>query len=1157
MPFKLFATLSLLLLLSLSVFGQGAEALLTGTVTDPNGAAVPGATVTAHHLATGVTTNSISNSAGTYFFPSLPPGEYRLTVEQTGFQKLVRSGVLLEVGARLSLNLELTLGNTSETVEVKSGTADTQMGVLTSSVGNVITGKKILELPLVGRNAFDFIQLQAGVEGGGNNFSGTRSASLNITLDGINTQDNYFNGLGATTVANIINVDRIEEFRVVTSPADVEFGRGTGQVIMVGRQGGSDFHGSLFYEHRNTAFNTNTFFNNLRGTPREILLRNQYGGRVGGPLFLPRFGEGGPTTWSNRNKTFFHFHFEGLEQRQSNTVTSVVYTETARQGIFRYFPGVQNGNANAVVPTVDLNGNPVRPAAATGPLTTLDVLSRDPRYSVLDPTGSFSRFVASTPLPNDFRVGDGLNNAGFTWNRPVKIDYTQWDFRLDHNFNQNHRAAFSFSHQSGGSTNIVGAQPFPTVPPGEGPYDTNFAGFTLTSVVRTNFINEFRAGFNRPRAYTISPFDIDNSFLGRTLAGQPFIVHTFAVTPPFAETNFGSESTYRITPVYQIGDSVTWVKGRHAFKGGVEARFISTAQYDTFAAMPRALLFGEGASTAVNFNTVPGLVGASVGLAQAMAHERAGQNALYYQTLNSPGPGHDYELGAPRFRHWKSPEYSFYFKDDWKVTPGLTLNLGLRYELMPVPVEADGRGVDWVGGGADGAFGISGNSFDAMFKPGAGNVNNLARWETIGPGTANPDRRLWNTDRNNFAPGIGLSWSIPWFGKDKTILRAGYQLTYERNQLFLVNSMIFGVSGYSSTRVVRDQTTFLLKDFKLPLSPASPLLQPVPLTDRGAPAYAFDPSLRTPYYSNWNVGIQRAFGKDTIFEVRYVGSKGTKLVRSVNVNEVNIFENGVNDAFKITQTGGNAPLFDQIYKDVNFFGLIVGRPAPGFGTGPGGVWTGSDYVRGSSPGLLANNNPGELARLLGVAGLNGGVPGSLLRNAGLPENFVLVNPQFTTMFFITNQGNSSYHSLQAEVVKRFAQGWTLQANYTWSKALGDNEGDEAGYRGFNRTLRNPSLDRRRMSFDRRHVGRINGIWELPFGPGKKWASKRRLYRTFGGRLANWRYWYHLHRCANQSDSSQCVQCADSRRSGSYGTWHQHASCSWISVTRPGKCPAHW
>src|SRR5215468_12008717 len=142
---KLFATASLLLSLSISVFGQGAEAVLTGTVTDPNGEAIPAVKVIAHNAATGVATNAVSNSAGIYLFPALPPGEYQLTVERTGFQKLIRSGVLLEVGAKLNLDLALTVGNTSETVEVKSAPADTQLGYLTSSVGNVITGRKILE----------------------------------------------------------------------------------------------------------------------------------------------------------------------------------------------------------------------------------------------------------------------------------------------------------------------------------------------------------------------------------------------------------------------------------------------------------------------------------------------------------------------------------------------------------------------------------------------------------------------------------------------------------------------------------------------------------------------------------------------------------------------------------------------------------------------------------------------------------------------------------------------------------------------------------------------------------------------------------------------------------------------------------------------------
>lgn len=321
MPFKLFATTSLLLLLSLAVFAQSADAALTGAVTDPNEAVIPNVKVSVENTATGVAVNAVSNDAGIYLFPSLPPGVYRVTVEHAGFQKMIRHNVLLEVGGKLTLNLTLTVGAASETIEVRSNPADTQLGYQTSSVGNVVTGKKILELPLQGRNALDFIGLQAGVVG--DNFSGTRSGALNITLDGVYTQDSFFNGIAAANLANTINVDRIQEFRVVTSPADVDLGRGSGQVILLSRSGANAFHGSLFEEHRNTALNANNYFSNLRGQAREALIRNQYGGRIGGPLWLPKkfFG---PLGYDGRNRTFFHFHFEGLRQRSQDAVTRSV-----------------------------------------------------------------------------------------------------------------------------------------------------------------------------------------------------------------------------------------------------------------------------------------------------------------------------------------------------------------------------------------------------------------------------------------------------------------------------------------------------------------------------------------------------------------------------------------------------------------------------------------------------------------------------------------------------------------------------------------------------------------------------------------------------------------------------------------------------------------
>ncbi|MGE0132442.1 MAG: TonB-dependent receptor [Blastocatellales bacterium] len=1072
MPFKLFATLSLLLLLSLSVFGQGAEAVLTGTVTDPNGEAISTAKVVAHNIATGIDTNAVSNSVGIYLFPSLPPGEYRLTVEHTGFQKLIRTGLLLEVGARLSLDLALTIGSTTETVEVKSAPADTQLGYLTSSVGNVISGRKILDLPLVGRNAFDFIGLQAGVATSTNSaaqpqiFNGTRAASLNITLDGGNIQDNYFNGLGASNTANTITVDRIAEFRVVTSPSDAELGRGTGQIILVSRSGGNEYRGSLFHEHRNTALTSNTFFNNQRGLPREILIRNQYGGRIGGPIF--------------KEKTFFHFHYEGARTRQSASRTAFVFTDTMRQGLFRFFPGAQNANANsvAVPPTVSLTGAPVRPATATGDLQTVSLYGRDPVRSALDRSGNIARVLSLMPSPNDFRFGDGLNTAGFGWNIPISTDFTQYDLRLDHNFSQNHRIFGTYSHQYYDSKNVVGQQPYPTdeIPPGRAPTDTKFGVIALTSALRPNLINEFRVSVNRPRVEVIAPFDIDDSFMGHTANNQIFITNLNTVTSPFNQGNFGSESVRRTASTYTASDTVTWLKGSHQFKGGYEYRFIETPQFDTFAAMPRALL-NQGASgiQGINNTTIPG-IGVNAPTARAILADLAGNVGGYYGTSNADARAQGrtgYVPRQTRYRHWRAPEMGAFFKDDWRAKPNLTLNLGVRYDWFAVPYEADGGGVHWKGGGRA-IFGMSGRSFADLFQPGRITAPLLAEWEPIGGGTQNPDAKFWNNDNNNFSPHIGLSWSLPWLGKDKTVLRAGYSVNYERNQLFLVNNQGFGVSGYSSTKVVLTvPTPYLLTDFNVPLPAASAVMAPVPLTDRAAPAYGFDPGLRIPYNQNWSLSLQRAVGNDTVVEVRYVASRGRKLIRNLSINEMNIFENGFLTEFNTVRSGGQSALFNRMF---------AGLP------GTSATVTGSDFLRASpvTIGFFAFNNPGGLANFLNITppALASAQAGDFLRRAGLPENYFVASPQFAAAFFTSNYGSSQYDSLQVEVVKRFARDWTFQGNYTFSKAIGDDEGDEVGYRGASRTIRNRRLDRRLLAYHRTHAARLNGIYELPFGPGK-------------------------------------------------------------------------
>ncbi|MGH9657592.1 MAG: carboxypeptidase regulatory-like domain-containing protein, partial [Bryobacteraceae bacterium] len=342
-----------------SAVAQSTDAALSGTITDPSAAPVPGVKVVAAHIETGVSTTVATNEAGVFVFAALPPGGYRISAEHSGFRKAVVNGVELEIGARLTLNLSLELGAVAESVEVSAEAGE--ISYSTATVGTVVTGRKILELPLAGRSTYDLLTTQAGVYGA--NISGNRTGSLNVTTDGINAQDNLLNGLFNISVSNQIRVDRVEEFRIITSPADAELGRGSGQIQVLTRSGTNAFHGSLWEEHRNTVLTANNFFNNARGhdavtgqpvSPRDVLIRNQYGGRLGGPI--------------RRNRTFFHGNFDGERQRQRNATTTTVLTPTARRGEYRFFPGALNANAIAIVPTVDLQGNPLRPPTATGDL---------------------------------------------------------------------------------------------------------------------------------------------------------------------------------------------------------------------------------------------------------------------------------------------------------------------------------------------------------------------------------------------------------------------------------------------------------------------------------------------------------------------------------------------------------------------------------------------------------------------------------------------------------------------------------------------------------------------------------------------------------------------------------------------------------------------
>jgi hypothetical protein len=1039
------------------VLAQGTNATLSGTVTDATEGAVPDALITVENINTGVVTTTTTNAAGIYIFPSLQPGVYRITGEKTGFRKLIYNEVTLEISARITVNLQLEVGTVTEAAVEVNAALDTRLALGTSSVGGVLSGHKVQELPLPSRNALGLVLTQAGLVG--DNFSGARIGTLNVTRDGINVMDQRINS-GVNSVS-FTSVDIVDEVRVITSPADAEFGRGSGQVQITTKSGTNEFHGSVFEAHRNTALNANSWFNNLQGLDRSFLIRNQFGGRVGGPII--------------KNKTFFHVNFEGQRQSSKANVTSTVYTQTARQGIYRFFPGVQNSNANGATPTVDLAGNPVKPAAATGDLQSVNLFGRDPNRLMADPTGRVQSQIALMPLPNSFRSGDGLNTAGFIWRRAATDDFNSLTLRFDHHLNQEHQFKFSFTRETGEDLNGFLAQPFPDSPGGKVVERTHFYSLGVTSTLSPRLVNEFRVGAQRSTLRFLAPWETEEGKAALPqIGGQGAALVTILATDPI---NYGNDPQGRISPLYQFSDTLTWLKGRHSFKGGVELRFGSTNGFNSFNVLPRVNI-GAGGAAVTGINTIPG-IGANQAGAQNLLLDLAGSVSTVVQAFNSPGGVNPVFLaGEGKQRTWQQREFSVFFKDDFRVSPNLTLNLGVRYEWYGVPFEANGKTAGLIGG-SPAIFGLSGTSFADLYQPGRLN-GSLTQLQLVGKNSPNEKTKLYNDDWNNFAPAIGLSWAIPYFGRNKTTLRAGYSIGYEKNSLRIVDVVAGDQPGLRTVTTFSSASALNLGTVSLPLSPAGQPLALVPLTDRNQTVRVFDSNLRAPYVQNWNLSIQREMFKGIALEVRYVGNKGTKLVRGANINEVNIFETGILNAFRITQAGGNAPLFDQIFLGLNL----------GLGAVNGTTVTGSASLRNNANtrGFFAQGDVGGFANFLNTTTNFTGIRGELLRRAGLPENFIVGNPQFAAANLTSNFANSTYHSLQIEGTKRLSHGLQFQSNYTFSKALGEEEGAGQEMLDSFRNGRDRSQDKRLLTFHITHVLRNSGTWELPFGPGRKFLS---------------------------------------------------------------------
>src|SRR5262249_8053823 len=344
--------LSLLLVTQIG-FAQ-VNAGLSGTVSDASNALIPGVEVTAKNIRTGISTQTITNETGNFVLPSLQPGTYTLSAALAGFQTATYNNVELGQGQQVRLNFTLQVGAAAQSVEVTIA-ADTVLATTSASVGNVLAGKDVLALPLSTRNVLDMIQTTPGVVYTTNafaaqlpNFAATTVGSANTTRDGLTTNDGRYNSSNGAYSAIFTSPDMIEEVRVSSNNIDPSLGRGAAQVQMRTRAGTNEYHGAAFYTNNNSVLNSQTYFQNLQHAAKNYANRNQFGGRLGGPII--------------KNKAFFFILTDDQRYLGKITQNTLVLTELAKQGIFRYSTDHRNGAANAPAPSVDANGNVLNPA---------------------------------------------------------------------------------------------------------------------------------------------------------------------------------------------------------------------------------------------------------------------------------------------------------------------------------------------------------------------------------------------------------------------------------------------------------------------------------------------------------------------------------------------------------------------------------------------------------------------------------------------------------------------------------------------------------------------------------------------------------------------------------------------------------------------------
>ncbi|MGI8811406.1 MAG: carboxypeptidase regulatory-like domain-containing protein [Pyrinomonadaceae bacterium] len=1057
---------SLLLVLALFlstvvVFAQSTTSSLIGTVSGPDGV-LPGATVVVKDNKTSKEATVTTDSVGGFKVPNLEIGFYTVTVTAPGFKTFSAEEVKLEVGKDYNLTPRLEIGAISESVTVTAGTdiVNSTDGKLNGTVSN----RQLTELPLLTRNPLNFVTLQAGVASNPfqqSTINGVRTSATNITIEGVNVQDNFIRANATDFSPARPIVDEVEEFSI-SSQANVEDGFGSGQIQFPIRRGGNRFAGSIWEYNRNSALAANSFFNNRGNVARPYRNRNEFGGRFAGPLPFFHFGEGGPLFESGKDRLFFFVLYQKTIDRIPVSRLATTLTNNARQGLFTYTAGCT---------TVATPTTPACPAGITpNQLVTVNLFN--PAFNTgitgINPLIQ-SRFLGSIPAPNSVDTGDQRVTTGYRFNQNGNQEQTNYTTRIDYKVNDKNsvKGIYRYVFQTLQSTAADGT--FNINPNVNQPSHNPFFSTGLNSTFSSNFTNELNGGLS-----------ISDPTFKRVDGVPPNIVTLPLVTA--VENTFLTQG--RKTKAYNLQDNAGYISGNHSIRFGGQMQVnrirsfnngngvgsdiiapvyslgvgtntpqISTAQFTNTTLFPGTVPTAQRASA----NALLALLGGIVN----------GANQAYNVTSQTSG----FVPGATNGRKYLNEQYAAYVSDQWRIRQDLTLNFGVRYDYY-TPVRS-----------GDGLF------FEPVIADGVDPVQALLNpsgsYRFVG-GNAGKANTFYKGDKNNFSPNISIAYSprrSSGFGKyllgeGKTVFRGGYRISYINDELFksVINAGVGNaglLQNVAALNPATGTTALNARINNLPVIP-TPVFNPnrtYQTNDTAAfnffgTVYGIDPNIRAPRVQEFNFGVQREIGFNSVLEVRYVGTRSKDLLRAVDLNQIDIRSNGFAADFNRARANfvltGNAACTTAGCQPLTVFPTLAG----------GGLLTNSTIT-----GQLVAGTPADLALIYIQNGLTGNVR-------------FLANPSTGVADYLNNGASSNYDGLQVELRRRFAHGLLVQANYTFSKNLTDSQGAQTNGTGdtqnrFDPLLDNlnPSLEFGRAITDQTHKFNLNAIYELPFGKG--------------------------------------------------------------------------